>query len=102
MTTQTRIEKDSMGEIEVPNNQYGGAQTARSMHHFAIGREMMPHELIRALGILKKAAAVANHAIGKLSKEKCDLIIKAADEVIGNKLDAFSFKIWQTGSGINP
>lgn len=100
MTTQTRIEKDSMGEIEVPNNQYGGAQTARSMHHFAIGREMMPHELIRALGILKKAAALANHAIGKLSKEKCDLIIKAADEVIDNKLDAhFPLKIWQTGSG---
>lgn len=100
MSTQTRIEKDSMGEIEVSADQYGGAQTARSLHHFAIGREMMPHELIRAMGILKKAAAIANNAIGKLSKEKCDLIVKAADEVIANKLDVhFPLKIWQTGSG---
>lgn len=96
----TRIEKDSMGEIEVPNNQYGGAQTARSLHHFHIGRETMPHELIRALGVLKKATALANHDIGKLSKEKCELICKAADEVIANKLDAhFPLHIWQTGSG---
>ena len=96
----TRIEKDSMGEIEVPMNQYGGAQTARSLHHFHIGRETMPPELIRALGILKKSAALANHDIGKLSKEKRDWIVKAAEEVIDNKLDAhFPLKIWQTGSG---
>lgn len=96
----TRIERDSMGEIEVPNNQYGGAQTARSLHHFNIGREKMPRELIRALGILKKSAALANHDIGKLSKEKCELICKAADEVIANKLDDhFPLHIWQTGSG---
>lgn len=96
----TRIEKDSIGEIHVPSNQYGGAQTARSLHNFAIGRETMPPELIRAFGILKKAAAIANHDIGKLSKEKCDLIIKAADEVIDGKLnDHFPLKIWQTGSG---
>src|SRR3990167_3080940 len=96
----TRIEKDSMGEIEVPMNQYGGAQTARSLHHFHIGRETMPPELIRALGILKKSAALANHDIGKLSKEKRDWIVKAAEEVIENKLDAhFPLKIWQTGSG---
>ncbi len=100
MTMKTRIEKDSMGEIAVPAHLYGGAQTERSLHNFAIGREMMPPELIRAFGILKKAAALANHAIGKLPKDKCDLIVKAADEVIDNKLDAhFPLKIWQTGSG---
>ncbi|OGT51861.1 MAG: fumarate hydratase, class II, partial [Gammaproteobacteria bacterium RIFCSPHIGHO2_12_FULL_42_13] len=72
----------------------------RSLHHFHIGRETMPPELIRALGILKKSAALANHDIGKLSKEKRDWIVKAAEEVIDNKLDAhFPLKIWQTGSG---
>lgn len=97
---KTRIEKDSMGDIAVPAHLYGGAQTERSLHNFAIGREMMPPELIRAFGILKKAVALANHAIGKLPKDKCDLICKAADEVIDNKLDAhFPLKIWQTGSG---
>ena len=85
MSTKTRIEKDSMGEIAVPSDEYGGAQTARSHYHFAIGRETMPPELIRALGILKKATALANHAIGKLSKDKCNLIVKAADEIIANK-----------------
>src|SRR3990167_184106 len=100
MTIKTRIEKDSMGEIAVPAHLYGGAQTERSLHNFAIGREMMPPELIRAFGILKKAAALANHAIGKLPKDKCDLITRAADEVIANQLDEhFSLKIWQTGSG---
>lgn len=100
MSTKTRIEKDSMGEIAVPADEYGGAQTARSHYHFAIGRETMPPELIRALGILKKATALANHAIGKLPKDKCNLIVKAADEVIANKLDPhFTLKIWQTGSG---
>src|SRR3990167_10579348 len=100
MLNKTRIEKDSMGEIEVSADQYGGAQTARSLHHFAIGRERMPPELIRAMGILKKAAAIANNQIGKLSNEKCDLIVKAANEVIANKLDLhFPLKIWQTGSG---
>lgn len=100
MAIKTRIEKDSMGEIAVPAHLYGGAQTERSHINFAIGRETMPPELIRALGILKKSAAIANHQIGKLSKEKCDLIVKAADEVIANKLDEhFTLKIWQTGSG---
>src|SRR3989338_6731670 len=100
MSSQTRIEKDSMGEIAMPANRYGGAQTARSHQHFAIGRETTPPELIRALGILKKAAALANYQIGKLSKDKCDLIVKAADEVINGKLDNhFDLKIWQTRSG---
>jgi len=100
MSIKTRIEKDSFGDIAVPATMYGGAQTVRSMHNFAIGRETMPPELIRAFGILKKAAALANCHLKKLSKDKCDLIVNAADEVIANKLDAhFPLKIWQTGSG---
>jgi fumarate hydratase, class II len=95
-----RIESDSMGQVEVPGDQYGGAQTIRSLHNFAIGREMMPPELIRAFGILKKAAALANEELGELSAEKAKLIVNAADEVISGKLYAhFPLKIWQTGSG---
>ena len=98
--SKTRTESDSMGEIEVPADQYGGAQTARSLHNFAIGREKMPPELIRALGILKKAAAETNLELGKLDKQKAELIIKAANEVIDGKLNAhFPLSIWQTGSG---
>lgn len=96
----TRIETDSMGKVEVPVNQYGGAQTMRSLHNFAIGREKMPPELIRAFGILKKAAAMTNRDLGKLSAEKANFIIKAADEVIrGDLHDHFPLKVWQTGSG---
>lgn len=96
----TRIESDSMGKIEVPADQYGGAQTMRSLHHFAIGREKMPPELIQAFGILKKAAAMTNRELGQLSAEKTELILKAADEVIsGNLYPHFPLKIWQTGSG---
>lgn len=97
---QTRIEKDSMGEIEVPANVYWGAQSARSLIHFDIGIEKMPHEIIRAMGILKKAAAMTNAELGVLSNDKKDLICQAADEVIAGKLDAhFPLAIWQTGSG---
>src|SRR3990167_7890623 len=97
---KTRTEYDSMGSIEVPDDHYGGAQTQRSLIHFAIGRETMPPELIRAFGILKKAAAMANQALGQLSEEKANLIMRAADEVISGKLnDHFPLKIWQTGSG---
>ena len=97
---KTRIEKDTMGEIEVPANVYWGAQSARSLINFNIGIEKMPREIIRAMGILKKAAALTNTALGVLAKEKCDLIIQAADEVIEGKLDAhFPLSIWQTGSG---
>lgn len=100
MTIKTRIETDSMGPIEVLADHYGGAQTQRSLMNFAIGRETMPPELIRAFGILKKAAAITNNKLDKLSTEKMDLIIKAADEVISGKLNAhFPLKIWQTGSG---
>jgi fumarate hydratase, class II len=96
----TRIESDSMGKIEVPNDRYYGAQTARSLIHFDIGRETMPPELIRAFGILKKAAALVNQDLGKLSPEKAKLIVQAADEVIAGKLDEhFPLHIWQTGSG---
>jgi len=95
-----RIESDSMGKIEVPVDRYYGAQTARSLIHFDIGTDTMPPELIRALGILKKAAALVNEDIGKLSPEKTKLIVKAADEVIAGKLnDHFPLRIWQTGSG---
>ena len=96
----TRTETDSMGTIEVPTDRYYGAQTARSLIHFDIGRDVMPRELIRALGILKKAAALVNRDLGKLSEEKCLLIVQAADEVISGKLDNhFPLRIWQTGSG---
>lgn len=95
-----RIEKDSMGEIEVPSNVYWGAQTARSLIHFKIGIEKMPREIIRAMGILKKAAAITNEELGVLASEKAQLIINAADEVIDGRLDShFPLAIWQTGSG---
>src|SRR5450755_3691821 len=96
----TRTESDSMGKIDVPLDRYYGAQTARSLIHFAIGKDTMPPELIRAFGILKKAAALVNHDLGKLDIEKTKLISIAADEVISGKLhDHFPLRIWQTGSG---
>lgn len=95
-----RIETDSMGEIEVASGVYWGAQTQRSLKHFNIGFDVMPREIIRALGILKKAAAIVNCDLGKLSTEKRDLIVQAADEVIEGKLDDhFPLRVWQTGSG---
>jgi fumarate hydratase class II len=100
MTKSTRIETDSMGEIEVPSDVYWGAQTQRSLKHFNIGFDVMPREVIRALGILKKAAAIVNFDLGKLTEDKKNLIVQAADEVIGGKLDAhFPLRVWQTGSG---
>lgn len=95
-----RSESDSMGEILVPNNRYYGAQTARSLIHFAIGNDTKPPELIKALGQLKKACALANKDLGKLAEDKADLIVRAADEVIEGKLNGhFPLRIWQTGSG---
>jgi fumarate hydratase class II len=95
-----RIETDTMGQIQVPADKYYGAQTARSLIHFKIGGDRFPRELIRALGILKKAAALTNKELGLLSAEKTDLIIRASDEVIEGKLDAhFPLVVWQTGSG---
>jgi fumarate hydratase class II len=95
-----RLESDSMGEISVPHNVYWGAQTARSLIHFDIGEDILPPEMVKALGILKKACALANADLGKLPADKRDLIVRAADEVIAGKLDAhFPLRIWQTGSG---
>ncbi len=97
---RTRIESDSMGKIEVPSNVYWGAQTQRSLIHFNIGRDTMPPELIRAFGILKKAAALVNQELGKLPADKAKLITQAAEDVISGKLyDQFPLRIWQTGSG---
>src|ERR1700741_436089 len=96
----TRTESDSMGKMEVPADRYYGAQTARSLVHFAIGKDTMPPELIRAFGILKKAAALVNQDLGKLPTEKARLIAEAAGEVIAGKLNEhFPLRIWQTGSG---
>jgi len=95
-----RVETDSMGEIRVPANRYYGAQTARSLIHFDIGTETMPREIIRAMGILKKASAIVNCELGLLPEDKKNLIVLAADEVIAGDLDDhFPLRIWQTGSG---
>ncbi len=97
---KSRIETDSMGEIAVPSDKYWGAQTERSLHHFNIGKDLMPLEVIHAFGILKKAAAMTNQSLGKLSKEKTALITQVADEVSTGLLDAhFPLHVWQTGSG---
>ena len=95
-----RIESDTMGEIEVPAEHYWGAQTERSLHHFAISHETMPSALIKAFGIMKLASAMVNHELGKLDVDKAGLIERAALEVIDGTLAAeFPLRIWQTGSG---
>src|SRR5690242_16918574 len=97
-----RIEKDTMGEVNVPANAYFGAQTARSIENFKIARDInkMPKEIIRAFAYLKKAAALTNFEAGVLSKEKCELIGKVCDEILAGKLDdEFPLVVWQTGSG---
>ena len=100
MAGETRIETDSMGAIAVQNDRYWGAQTQRSLIYFAIGHDTMPRELIRAFGILKRAAVTVNQALGKLSDDQAQLVIRASDEVIAGKLDDhFPLSVWQTGSG---
>jgi fumarate hydratase, class II len=100
LTDGTRTETDSMGPIDVPAGRYWGAQTQRSLHHFSIGEDRIPVEVVRAFGVLKKAAALTNLELDKLPKEKADLIVAAADEIIDGKLDDhFPLHVWQTGSG---
>ncbi|MDH5491478.1 MAG: class II fumarate hydratase [Myxococcales bacterium] len=95
-----RTESDSMGPVEVPTDRYYGAQTMRSRMNFRIGEERMPTEIVAAFGVLKKAAALANHELGNLEPEILELIVRAADEVIEGKLDDhFPLVVWQTGSG---
>jgi fumarate hydratase class II len=95
-----RIEKDTFGEIKVPNHCYWGAQTQRSLENFKIGGHTFPPVMIKAFGIVKKAAALTNFELGKLDAKKKDLIVKACDEVIAGKLDKeFPLVVWQTGSG---
>jgi len=103
--TATRTETDSMGAVQVPTHLYYGAQAARSLYNFDIGdgttpRDVMPRQVVRAMATLKKACALVNHDLGKLDKEKTDLIVAAADEVIAGKLyEHFPLRVWQTGSG---
>ena len=101
--SESRTESDSIGEIDVDADRYWGAQTQRSLHHFSIGHaeaDRMPVELVRALAILKKAAALVNEASGALDPEIAALIVRAADEVIEGRLDDhFPLYVWQTGSG---
>ena len=97
---KTRVETDTMGPIEVPADRYWGAQTQRSLQHFRIGGDRFPREMIRAVGILKKACALVNRDLGLLPEEKARAIVRAADEVIEGKLDDhFPLVVWQTGSG---
>jgi fumarate hydratase class II len=96
----TRIETDSMGSVEVEADRYWGAQTQRALEHFAIGWDLMPVEIVRALGLVKKAAALVNRDMGRLPADKADLIVRAADEVVAGQRDAdFPLSVWQTGSG---
>ena len=98
--SRTRIETDTMGEVKVPADRYWGAQTQRSIENFPIGEERMPASLIRALGIQKKAAALANMELGELDKKIGEAIVRAADEMIdGTLADHFPLVVWQTGSG---
>jgi fumarate hydratase class II len=95
-----RVEFDSMGQVKVLADRLWGAQTQRSLIHFSIGNDRMPIEVYRAYGYVKKAAAMVNQSLGKLPKDKADLIVKSADEVIAGKLDKnFPLYVWQTGSG---
>jgi len=98
--TGERVEFDSMGEVRVPADRYWGAQTARSLKHFAIGEDRMPIELCRAYGYLKKAAAIVNARDGLLPQDKCEAIVAACDELVAGELDDhFPLLVWQTGSG---
>jgi len=95
-----RTESDSMGEIQVESNKYWGAQTQRSLVHFSIGKDLIPIQVVHALTLLKKAAAISNNELGVLDNAKTKLIVQAADEVVSGKLDdQFPLRVWMTGSG---
>ncbi len=97
---QTRIEHDTMGEIEVPNEALWGAQTQRSLQNFKIGQERLPRAMIRAMGLVKKAAAITNAELEQLPQDLSQYIVGAAEEVIDGKWDSqFPLVVWQTGSG---
>src|SRR3954467_11189841 len=98
--SKTRIEKDTMGDIEVASDKLWGAQTERSLHHFHFPGETMPSEVVQAQVLVKKAAAAVNRTLGALEDRKAQAIIAAADEALGGKLDEhFPLVVWQTGSG---
>jgi len=100
MSEPTRTETDSLGAVEVPAEHYWGAQTQRSLHHFAIGDDRMPRPVVRGMAILKKAAALTNVDLGELAADAADLIVAAADEILDGRLDdEFPLSVWQTGSG---
>ena len=96
----TRTEHDTMGEVQVPSDAYWGAQTQRSYQNFKIGGETLPRPLIYAMALVKKAAALTNAGLSRIQQEQADLIVRAADDVLGGKLDGqFPLVVWQTGSG---
>jgi fumarate hydratase class II len=98
--TGTRVETDSLGQVEVPANKLWGAQTQRSLEHFSIGHDLIPREMIDAYATLKKAAANANHAGGRLQDEQHELIVRVCDEILaGQHRDMFPLHVWMTGSG---
>jgi len=98
--TEFRIESDSLGEVSVPADKLWGAQTQRSLQHFSIGRDLIPHEMIAAYAILKRAAAAANHAGGRLADQAHELITRVCDEILAGKHhDMFPLHVWMTGSG---
>ena len=98
--SRMRMETDSMGAIPVPAESLWGAQTERSLHHFSIGKDRMPIEVVHAMALLKKACAIVNCELGKLPRDKADLTVRAADEVLRGEHDReFPLFVWQTGSG---
>jgi len=98
--TEVRKETDSMGVVEVPADKLWGAQTQRSLEHFSIGHDLIPREMIHAYAILKKAAALANRKGGRLDEKRCELIVRACDEILaGQHQDMFPLHVWMTGSG---
>src|ERR1700754_1732749 len=95
-----RTEADSLGEVAVPADKLWGAQTQRSLEHFSIGKDLIPREMMSAYAILKKAAALANHAGGRLDAQRSELIVKACDEILADQHhDMFPLYVWMTGSG---